>query len=154
MRKWYFLLLIIGLFSCDSARIYEEFNEVEQFWRTDQALTYAFEIEDPKTSYTVIAEIKNDLNYPYRNFYFNYRLQTEGDSVLKESLEQIQLFEPISGKPFGSGIGDQYNNEMILEEGIQFPVAGKYQIDLEQFMRVDSLTGIQRVGVRIEKVEK
>ena len=153
MRKCYFLLLIIGLFSCNNARVYEEFNEVEQFWRTDQTLSYAFEIDDVNASYVVIAEIKNDLNYPYRNFYFNYLLQTEGDSVLKESLEQIQLFEPISGKPFGSGIGGQYNNEMVLEESIQFPAAGKYQIDLAQFMRVDSLTGIHRVGVRIEKVE-
>ena len=116
MRKCYFLLLIIGLFACDSARIYEEFNEVEQFWRTDQTLSYAFEIEDPQASYSVIAEIKNDLNYPYRNFYFNYRLQTGTDSLLKESLEQIQLFEPKTGKPYGSGIGDQYNNELVLEE--------------------------------------
>ncbi len=150
MRKWYFLLLIIGLLSCDSARIYEEFNDVESFWRTEEPLSYAFNIEDANTSYHVIAEIKNDLNYPYRNFYFNYRLQTASDSVISEELKQLQLFEPKSGKPYGSGIGDQYNNEIVLEEKIQFPATGAYRIDLAQFMRVDSLTGIQRVGLRIE----
>lgn len=151
MRKYCFLLLTIGLYSCDSSRIYEEFNEVDRFWRTEETLSYEFEIEDAQVAYSVIAEFKNDLTYPYRNFYFNYRLLTSTDSVLKESLEQIQLFEPKSGKPYGSGIGDQYNNEMVLEENIQFPGTGNYQIDLKQFMRVDSLTGIQRVGVRIEK---
>lgn len=153
MRKCYFLLLIMGLYSCDGSRIYEEFNEVDSFWRTEEPLTYEFEIEDTQVSYAVIAEFKNDLTYPYRNFYFNYRLQTATDSLLKESLEQIQLFEPRSGKPYGSGIGDQYNNEIVLEESIQFPGTGTYQIDLKQFMRVDSLTGILRVGVRIERVQ-
>ncbi len=153
MRKGYFLLLIIGMLSCDSARIYEDYQEVERYWRTDDALTYDFEIEDETSAYTVIAEIKNDFSYPYRNFYFNYRLQTASDSVLKESLKQIQLFEPKTGKPYGSGIGDQYNNQLVLEESLKFPNAGSYQIDLSQFMRVDSLTGIQRVGVRIEKVQ-
>ncbi len=153
MRKCCFLLLIIGLYSCDSSRIYEEFNEIDRFWSAEETLTYEFEVEDAQASYAVIAEFKNDLTYPYRNFYFNYSLQTSSDSVLKESLEEIQLFEPKSGKPFGSGIGDQYNNEKVLEGSYRFPHAGKYQIDLEQFMRVDSLMGIQRVGVRIEKVQ-
>ena len=150
MRKCYFLLLTLWLFSCDNSRIYEEFQEVDKYWRTDQTLAYTFDIEDEQADYVVIAHFKNDLTYPYRNFYFNYRLQMEDDVVLSERLEQIQLFEPKTGKPYGSGIGDQYNHELVLEESIQFPVAGNYQIDLSQFMRVDSLVGIQRIGVRIE----
>jgi len=153
MRKTYLLLLIMGLFSCDSMRIYEEYREVDRFWRTDDRLTYDFEIEEVKNDYKVIAEIKNDLSYPYRNFYFNYRLLTDADSVLEESLQQIQLFEPKTGKPYGTGVGDQYNNQIVIEEKLQFPVAGTYQIDLSQFMRVDSMRGIHRVGVRIEMVQ-
>lgn len=153
MRKWYFLLLITALMSCDSSRIFEEFRELESFWRTEQTLSYSFEIEDVNVSYSVIAEIKNDLTYPYRNFYFNYTLQSASDSVVNETLREIQLFEPKTGKPFGSGIGDQYNNEIVLEEKIQFPASGEYRIDLQQFMRIDSLPGIKRVGVRVQQVQ-
>lgn len=153
MRKCYFLLLVIGLCSCDDSRIYEEFKEVDGFWLTEETLSFDFEVEDSQSSYTVTAEIKNDLMYPYRNFYFNYRLQTASDSLLKETLEQMQLFEPKTGEPYGSGIGDQYNNEIVLEAEVQFPEAGAYRIDLTQFMRTDSLEGIQRVGIRIEKAQ-
>lgn len=153
MRNWYLALLIVGMLACDSSRIYENYEEVDKYWMTEDVLSYDFEINDTTVPYIVAVEIKNDLDYPFRNFYFNYRLETNSDSLLKESLQEIQLFEAKTGKPFGTGIGGQYSNELVLEEGLRFPVSGSYHIDLSQFMRIDSLTGIQRVGVRIEKVQ-
>lgn len=153
MRNWCLLCLITLLAACDSSRIYEEFQDVDTYWLSDQKSSFVFEIEDHSLDYRVIAHVRNDISYPFRNLYLNYTLQTAEDSVMKEELKQLQLFEPKSGEPFGSGIGDQFNNELVLEDQIKFPANGAYRVDLKQFMRVDSLSGIHRVGLRVERAQ-
>ena len=120
MRKWCFLWLIVTLAACDSSRVFEEFRDLDTFWLAEETSTFVFEIEDASVSYNLVAHIRNDISYPYRNLYLNFILRSGADSVLKEELKQVQLFEAKSGEPFGSGIGDQFNNEFLLEEEIKF----------------------------------
>jgi gliding motility-associated lipoprotein GldH len=64
------------------------------------------------------------------------------------------LFDAKTGKPFGkSGIGDLYDHQFLLLQDYQFITAGKYHLELEQFMRQDTLPGILAVGVRVEKAK-
>ena len=98
-----------------------------------------------------MAQFKQDIDFPNSNFYFMYRLKDESGEILEEHLNEIVFFEPKTGKPLGSGIGDTFDNELVLAENYQFPTAGTYKIALRQFMRVDSIPGILRVGVRIEQ---
>jgi gliding motility-associated lipoprotein GldH len=63
----------------------------------------------------------------------------------------IDLFEPKTGKPLGSGLGDIFDHRQLLLDDYKFPNSGKYTISFQQYMRVDSLTNIRSMGVRIEK---
>ena len=62
------------------------------------------------------------------------------------------LFDPKTGKPLGqSGIGDVFDHQFKLQENYKFDNIGEHTIQLQQYMRKDTLMGIYAVGIRIEK---
>ncbi|MEM9325395.1 MAG: gliding motility lipoprotein GldH [Bacteroidota bacterium] len=151
MPKYYWILLLIVCSACDHNRIFEGFVTLPTYWHQDDAVSFEFVIDDESLTYDLVAQIKQDIDYPNYNFYFKYSLVDPADSVLTERLEEAIFFEPKTGRPLGSGIGDTFDHEYVLEEAFQFPAAGDYKVDLRQFMRVDSIPNILRLGLRIER---
>lgn len=140
--------------SCDSSRVYEDFNDMDEaFWHLDSVQTFSFEIDDPERSYNVLATFRNASSYPYYNLYFQYTLQDSAGSILQQELKQVDLFDPITGEPFGSGLGDLFDHSFVLQENYVFENAGKYSLSLEQYMRRDTLPFIMSVGSRVEFAE-
>ena len=152
MKRIFFVFSILYLGSCDSSRVYEDFKSPNGYWDLNEHLTFPFEIKDTTTTYRLIAQFKNDVSFPFNNLYFNYSLtKPSGESEVKSRLEELILFEPKTGEPFGSGIGDSFDHEHVLEESITFSSPGVYTASLQQFMRLDSIPHIDRVGFRVEK---
>jgi len=55
------------------------------------------------------------------------------------------------GKWLGHGLGSKFDTRLVFRKNIQFPVSGKYVFEYEQAMRDEPLTGIEDIGLRIEK---
>ena len=70
--------------------------------------------------------------------------------MLKEELREYNFFDPKTGEPFGSGLGDLFDHKIPLEENFQFQNSGEYTIELQQFMRMDTLPFVLSVGARVE----
>ena len=140
---------IVLLFCCDQNRVMEDFKDLNGIWHKDSTVIFNFNIEDASRTYNLKAEFSSRFTYSYYNLYFNYKLLL-GDSVILKKLEEIILFEPKTGKPLGSGVGNLFDHEKILLEDFSFFTSGSYRIELDQFMRIDSLSDVERVGARIE----
>ncbi len=150
MRGFLLSITILMLFAqCDSNRVMENFSNLSGFWHKDSVVAFSFDIEDLEKTYNLKAEFSNRFTYPYHNLYFNYRL-TSGDSVLEKELKEIILFDPKTGKPNGAGAGNLFSHEIYLLQNYTFGAMGEYRIELEQFMRMDSLPDIERIGARVE----
>ena len=150
----YFLIIILGLIivSCDSSRVYEEFNDLEEaYWHMDSVQTFSFTIEDTTLNYNLLATFRNASSYPYYNIYFQYSLKDSTKRILKEELKEYTFFDSKTGEPFGSGLGDLFDHSVPLEENYQFTKSGNYSIELKQQMRLDTLPFILSVGARVEK---
>ncbi|NQZ75409.1 MAG: gliding motility lipoprotein GldH [Ekhidna sp.] len=150
------ILLTIGmlLLACDSTRVYEDFNDMEEaFWHLDSVQRFDFKIVDADTKYNVKATFRNASSYPFYNLYFQYTLSDSLDIVLAQELKQVDLFDPKTGEPFGSGLGDLFDHSFILEENFSFDSPGTYSLSLEQYMRRDTLPFILSVGARVEFAE-
>lgn len=148
-------LSIIALFvlivSCDSSRVYEDFNDMDEaFWHLDSIQTFSFDIEDTTKSYNLLSTFRNASSYPFYNLYFQYTLEDSIGTVLKQELKQVDLFDPKTGEPFGSGLGDLFDHSFVLEENYTFENAGSYTLSFEQYMRRDTLPFILSVGARVE----
>ncbi len=143
--------LIFLLLSCDSSRVYEDFNELEEvFWHMDSTQIFTFQINDTSKFYNLYATFRNSSRYPYYNIYFKYTLKDSTDTSLAEELVEYHFFDPKTGKPLGNGLGDLFDHLVQLEDDLKFGSTGEYQIALQQFMRLDTLPFLMSVGARVE----
>ncbi len=79
-------------------------------------------------------------------------MEDSSGKFLNKKLQGMDLFKPITGIPFGSGMGSKKDYLIISEDNYKFPYAGKYTFKLKQYMRQENIPGISAVGFRIEKI--
>jgi gliding motility-associated lipoprotein GldH len=148
-----FLLVLFTLSSCDKARVYEKNVDFKtNVWHINEAALFDVEIKDADQPYHIAVNVRNSLNYPYRNLYIKYQLADSLGHIIDDRLYEIMLFHPKTGKPYGSGMGDLFDHQNRIRETYRFPYAGNYTISLKQYMRVDELPYIVSTGIRIEKI--
>lgn len=137
--------------ACDSSRVYEDYNDLEEaFWHLDSIQTFSFQVDDTTKSYNLKATFRNASSYPFYNLYFQYTLTDTSGNVLRQQLKEVELFDSKTGEPYGSGLGDMFDHSFMLEEGYKFESAGQYSLSFEQYMRRDTLPFILSVGARVE----
>ena len=50
MKPFVFIACVLILISCDSSRVYEDYNDLEEsFWHLDSAQRFTFQIDDAKS---------------------------------------------------------------------------------------------------------
>lgn len=145
------IILFLVITACDSSRVYEDYNDLEEaFWHLDSVQTFQFQIEDTSRSYNLKATFRNASSYPFYNLYFQYTLEDSTGNVLSQQLKEVDLFDSKTGEPQGSGLGDLFDHSFMLEEGYKFENVGAYSLSFEQYMRRDTLPFILSVGARVE----
>lgn len=154
MTKHLLLILVTAVLvlACDRQRVYEDFMDLEQeFWHQDSVMRFQFAISDASKPYRLIALFRNKQAYPYHNMYYRYTLRDAKDSILRQELKEIFLFDPKTGKPNGGGIGSTFDHSQTVVESHMFPASDEYSVDIQQYMRLDTLPHILSVGWRVER---
>ncbi|WP_436517868.1 gliding motility lipoprotein GldH [Ekhidna sp. To15] len=151
MKNCLILAAFVMLTSCDSSRVYEDYNDLEEaFWHLDSIQTFDFKIQDTTKSYNLLGTFRNASSYPFYNLYFQYTLHDSTGGILLQELKQVDLFDPKTGEPNGSGLGDLFDHSFALVENHKFESEGQYSLSFEQYMRRDTLPFILSVGARVE----
>jgi gliding motility-associated lipoprotein GldH len=139
--------------ACDDQRIVEKNVDFKnKIWLSDSLVTLPFEITDTQKNYNIYFNIRNTVSYPYENIYITYYLKDTADVELEKNLVNYNLFDTKSGKPFGSGLGDVFDHQFLLLENFEFSKPGLYVLQVQQYMRMDSLTEVVSAGTRVEQV--
>lgn len=155
-RYLVYFSLVFGLcfISCTNSRVFERNIELpNKVWQADSVLNISFDIKDVKKSYNLYYNLRNTIAYPYHNIYVNYSLEDTLGHKLRSNLVSTNLFDPKSGRPLGSGLGDIFDHQILLLENYTFEKPGNYNFKIQQYMRKDSLQEILAVGVRLEHPE-
>jgi gliding motility-associated lipoprotein GldH len=156
MRYIFFLLLAsLCIASCDSNRVYEDYKEFKtKSWLVNDPASFEFEISDTTKKYNLYYNIRNSLEYPFARIFVNYSLVDSTGTEISKQLLSNYLFDQKTGQPLGrSGLGDVYDNQFLILENLYFKKSGNYRFQLEQFNRLDTLTGIIAVGFRLETAQ-
>lgn len=146
-----------GLIACDENRVYEKNHDIPQHaWHKDSTLLFDIHIKDPAIPYNVYYNIRNAVSYPAQNLYLRIEVQDSTGNVLTSDLNNIELFDPKTGKPYGDGLGDIFDHRVKVLEGFIFPDSGMYNVEVQHRMRdkimvENRLPSIMSVGIRIEK---
>lgn len=146
------LLILLGLISCNADRVFEDNMDFEEpYWTKQSVPEFTFEITDTEVAYNLYINVRNSMDYPFYNLYYQYEIKDSiGNGLSKDMLELI-LFDSKTGEPLGSGLGDLFDHQDLVVEDYQFETPGTYSIAFTHFMRTDTLPLILSVGARVEK---
>jgi len=146
----YSLLVSIALYACDPGRIYENnFKIPSEGWRTADRARFEVEIADTIHPCNIYINVRNNINYKYMDFWLFVDVYSPTGMVASDTIKII--LADYRGKWQGHGLGSKFDTRMIFRKNMRFPVSGKYVFEYEQAMRDELLTGIEDIGLRIEK---
>lgn len=147
-------LLVFGSISCDSSAVHKDLAEFDNYeWAAGDIKKFEFEIKDNEQAYQLNYLLRNAINYPFYNIYLKTWLRDSTGKELKSGMEEVILFEEKTGKPYGDGLGDLFDQRVTASQyrNFKFPYQGKYTFEMQQNMRPDPLVGILAIGFEIVK---
>jgi gliding motility-associated lipoprotein GldH len=154
MRQFTILAaLLVLISSCGPKKIYEkDYDIVKQTWLYKDSLDFGFEIKDTMQIYDIVLHVKHKTSYPYQNMYTKIATSFPNGKRIEQILS-IELAES-SGKWNGKANAEYSDFRLAIQPGAYFNMAGKHTITLYQNMRVDSLQGLEKIGISIEETSQ
>jgi len=150
LRIFCTVFLGVLLFSCDSNRVYEQYENIPDFeW--DQANIFRFEVEVTDTihAHNIFVNLRNSGDYAYSNLWLFVKTISPDNEITDEKIE-IKLADE-TGEWYGSGFGNIFDLQVPFQQKVVFPKSGKYMFEITQGMYDLKLKGIVNIGIRIEK---
>lgn len=143
-------ILSLHLSSCNSY-LYDETLVVEaNTWTDEQLLSFEFEIQDTTTLYNVFLEVDHSVNFSYQNLYCMVEAYSP-QGLVQQQQSSIELADR---KGYWLGECDDENcvktTPFIVKT--KFDLIGRYQIDLKQYTRQETLAGLNSFRLFIEEV--
>jgi len=155
--RLYFLLILLALStaSCDKDRVYDRNIDFEnQAWKEKLRLKFTFKVQDNSVPYDLFYNVRYTNTYPYYNLYIGYVLRdSAGKEITKNVPQNMNLFNPTTGEPYGDGLGDLFESNILGIQSYTFPYKGTYTFEVKQYMRKDPIEGVASFGLSVEKAE-
>ncbi len=151
-----FLVVATGLLACcDNSRVYEKNHDLaNRYWLVQETPTFDFIVVDNQP-FTLYCNLRNSVDYPYSRIFINFEIKDSAGLVVKKEMINTFLFDEKTGTPLGrSGLGDIYDQQLLLLKDFSFKQKGTYTVKFEQNMRTDTLHGILTVGLFVESPVK
>ncbi|GAB3016178.1 hypothetical protein GCM10027284_39080 [Cyclobacterium sediminis] len=133
--------------ACNNGRVYESYQDLEKLeWVVTDTISFTLDSLETNTETSSILSIRYDDKYEYNNLYVRYFLKDSSQEIISDTLLNLQLFDPKTGKPLGQG----YGNRRILYDTLPGNrVLSQSSYHFVQYMRKDTLSGIESVGLKI-----
>lgn len=141
------LVISLILIACNSNSSEVHFSPADQIWTYKDSLELNY-IPVLNTSVLVKIRIEYTKNYPYRDLLLKETIITpKGDTSYFN--HKINLFT-VGGAPTGekSFLSTQYSVDYQLHPELMFTEVGKYTFRIKQYVRSDSLSGIDLVSLK------
>lgn len=151
----HFCILIFAsliLLSCTNNNLADtNDNMVDNSWTYAKSTKAVVEIKDSTQAYNIHFKLRHTNNYRYANLFVLVKLKGKG--LNKTNRYQFKLAKN-DGEWTGKGSGDIFSSKFALLTKYRFPATGKYEIEVEQNMRDNPLTGVSDVGLTVTPAEK
>jgi gliding motility-associated lipoprotein GldH len=119
-------------------------------WSWHNGHSFSFTLVEPDYLYDFYAGLRVTGSYNLSNIYIVYTLDGPEQSVKKQF--QIQLSDN-TGKWLGKGMNNLISFEQQFIRGIKLK-PGKYTVTYYQNMRMEELSGVSDVGLKVLRTSK
>lgn len=149
----FILLVLVGLAGCMKTSVYERNLQVDPGgWDIDDSLEFAVEVTDTLTPVNFLFTLRHNTDYRYSNIYFFLNTYYPDNRYSRDTIQILLAGK--DGKWFGKGFGRLKEVDVMLKDKLVFPRSGIYRFSFVQAMREQSLSGIEDIGIRIEKSQE
>jgi gliding motility-associated lipoprotein GldH len=143
----------MSLFIFASCNFHDEYFEYSSIrisgWSKDSLYVFRVPINDTTSTYNIYVNVRNRGEYPYQNLWLFMRTISPDTIKIKDSIECFLADQ--RGKWLGSGMGSIMEMPILYKQNIKYHKKGVYQYQIGHGMRDSLLTGINDIGLRIEK---
>ncbi|MEO6189386.1 MAG: hypothetical protein ABIO44_02520 [Saprospiraceae bacterium] len=146
--SYYFLFFI--LISCSKETLFSSSTKIlNSSWDETQNISFEWNNVDTTTRYDLVLLVKHTDQIPSQNVYVKCK-STSPDLKSSEQVVSLELLAN-NGVPFGSCAFGSCSVNIILATNLYFPLIGKYSLTLAPFSRINPISGIDEIGLNIEK---
>jgi gliding motility-associated lipoprotein GldH len=152
MNRLFYLFLFPAflLTACASDSLVEAEQEIPGgLWAYGDTLDFKFDIADTSGRYNLYLTFEHADTFAFQNIYL--RLYTRFPDGRRVSVVRSFDFFNSQGDGYGKCSGRRCELQTILQENAYFDRPGEYVLTLEQFTRRESLGGVARAGIRIDR---
>ncbi|MDR1864286.1 MAG: gliding motility lipoprotein GldH [Bacteroidales bacterium] len=143
-------LPVILAASCDFGKVYEDCVRLpEEGWKHTEVARFEAAIDDTAAECNIYVNVRNNTDYKWMELWLFVNTKSPSGKRQRDTLKVMITDE--RGKWLGHGRIRKFGNSLLLGRKIRFPETGVYTFDYEHGMRDDPLTGIEDVGLRIER---
>lgn len=156
MKKAFFILSIVFaalLSACNDGALVDRYHELpEEGWHYEHTVTDTFTVTQEEFYHQIFANLRVSGDYPYANIYLKLNV-TKPDGTKKSETLSVDLAAK-SGRWLGSGLGDVITFQTPILHRKYLNQKGKYTIEIEQNMRLETLPNVLSAGLRVEQQEE
>jgi gliding motility-associated lipoprotein GldH len=154
MKSFLYLpaLALLAL-ACNNGTVYEGAHSFpDAVWAYRDTIDFSFDIADTTARYDMSLDFTHQPGYATQNLYA--RLKTRFPDGRRVTDVQSFDFFNTQGASIGKCSGTHCSVEHDLQKGVRFRQPGRYTLTLEQWMRRDSLPGLEEVRFTLKKENK
>jgi len=136
--------------SCGKEYFFSATTELpQQIWTYKNTPEFSVTIENTDAVYNLLLDITHRTDFPYQNIYLKFHAT---DPAGVQTVTIIPLnFANKAGVWYGDCDSEWCQLEGFLQKNLKLSTKGTYLFKLEQFMRIDDLSGIKAVGIKLEQ---
>ena len=151
-----FILILVSMLlsvSCNRDVVFTDFFEIpEKTWSLSDIPSFEVPINDTLNSNNIWLMIRTGSAYPYRNIYLFVTASTPDGKTITDTLQYDLADE--KGNWYGKGFGDIHALNLPYKTNVYFPLKGTYMFKIQHGMRIENLTGVYDIGLKVEKTRK
>lgn len=151
MKNLYILLvLMMALASCNQNRVYEKYQGTPGLeWKKSDKKEFKVDITDTSVKYNIIIAVRHAQGFPLKYLHVDMKSMTPSK---KETLKTYRLEVIGDNDQYnGKGMGDIWDLEIPVEEGVSFIEEGTYVFEIVHKEKNDPVAFIMEVGLIIDK---
>lgn len=144
------VLAAILLWSCSDASFHEEHRTVDRGgWNYTDTLTFQVPVDEPTDSLLLSIYTRHTVDFGWRNAWVRIVSVAPGGDTARARYD-LKLSQP-SGEWYGRCRGDVCQLTQPVDYPIELADTGIYVFHLLQDMRVDPLTDVLAMGIRLDR---
>jgi gliding motility-associated lipoprotein GldH len=142
--------LVTALAACTKSNLYDKNISIhEGQWAYGDAKKFKVNIIDTASNYNLFVNVRHTDQYQFNNLWLIITT-TYPDSSTRQDKVNVELSQT-DGRWTGTCVDGICYNSVLVQTDFTFPQKGDYIFAIEQDMRMNPITEIFDIGLKIEK---